>query len=470
MAVTTDDNKQERDQDQTDQDKATTATATATTVLDGAAKFEQWWSDRMKDKFDSEDWPVQQVRTATFGPYNLRGLQYTGGDTKTTNTMDSDNEEGTQVLAVPRSLCLWAPYPEDKKRGIPWDVSLAIQLWDEMKMSKQPNSSNLLSGFCSLLWQGKDGDGVAVLPPSTAPDALRHWTDEEKSWLASTGSSDSAGAKLVRREKLQQHSWRILYDTHVNVDNVKDESASESMSWEEFQWSMEAVYSRSFSGDFGNGPVRLTLTSGSDRVQRLVASLLKVISLPIAAIGVALAFLNDSNWDSTENLALCAVSICIIGGAFLLGDDNKQATSTSAATNKVKSTPVAVMAPFMDLANHVDGAESTVEYDALLDAMTLTIDNNNKDPSTSTSTCLIHDPTTDTQQLCISYGQHKTPEEFLLNYGFLPMPFASSLSGDDEDIKNTAKSENDLLSIQKNQTHELRRTLANTFLSLPSRS
>ena len=76
--------------------------------------------------------------------------------------------------------------------------------------------------------------------PSTAPDSLRHWTDAQKSRL----KASEKGKKLLNSENEQATQWRKKYDSLSAWEKEK-------MTYENFQWAMEAVHSRAFRGDFG---------------------------------------------------------------------------------------------------------------------------------------------------------------------------------------------------------------------------
>lgn len=78
----------------------------------------------------------------------------------------------------------------------------------------------------------------------------------------------------------------------------------------------------------------------------------------------------------------------------------------------------AVLLPLIDSANHLEEADSSIQYDPLGGAFSLSVG----------PKCLVAEDDSETQ-LYISYGP-KSDGELLLNYGFLPgMPSAS----DDED-------------------------------------
>ena len=71
-----------------------------------------------------------------------------------------------------------------------------------------------------------------------------------------------------------------------------------------------------------------------------------------------------------------------------------------------KDSPVAVLLPLVDSANHLEEADSSIDYSPLDESFSLTIGKN----------CIVESCGKD--QLFISYGRKKDTE-LLLNYGFL---------------------------------------------------
>ena len=94
--------------------------------------------------------------------------------------------------------------------------------------------------YCSLLSRGVNLQPKMTVYPSTAPDSLRHWTDAQKSRL----KASEKGKKLLNSENEQATQWRKKYDSLSAWEKEK-------MTYENFQWAMEAVHSRAFRGDFG---------------------------------------------------------------------------------------------------------------------------------------------------------------------------------------------------------------------------
>ena len=93
--------------------------------------------------------------------------------------------------------------------------------------------------YCALLTRGANLEPGSSYP-STAADALRHWSPTQKSLL----EQSEKGEKLLNIETKQQTEWRQKYDS-LGL------SEKEGMTYENFAWAMEAVHSRAFRGDFG---------------------------------------------------------------------------------------------------------------------------------------------------------------------------------------------------------------------------
>lgn len=75
-----------------------------------------------------------------------------------------------------------------------------------------------------------------------------------------------------------------------------------------------------------------------------------------------------------------------------------------------KGSKEAVMLPLIDSANHLQEADSVIEYDPAVDGFVLSLGRK----------CLVKEIDGDSEraQACISYGI-KTDSELLINYGFL---------------------------------------------------
>jgi hypothetical protein len=225
-------------------------------------------------------------------------------------------------------------------------------------------SDGLLCGrYCALLAQGMP---LPILgsscPPYTAPNALRHWTVEERNLL----DKSMAGRQLLEMQRAQEEQWRSRFRKTRN------------MSWEQFEWAMEAVHSRAFRGDFGTG-------NGLINVASVVA--------PSAAAIAGWTYLQDKADPNDFVLLGLALTAAVPALLNTLGD-NKGGD--------------AVLLPLIDSANHRESADSSIEYDPLKGTMSLSIG----------PKCLVKEEGGETQ-LYVSYGP-KTDAELLLNYGFLP--------------------------------------------------
>jgi len=263
-------------------------------------------------------------------------------------------------------------------------------------------------GYCSLPTRGTSmtGDASAAYPP-TAPDALRHWTPDQRSCL----EPSEAGKRLLKVEENQTAEWKSKYS------NLPANDKSE-FSYERFAWAMEAVHSRAFRGDFGD------LNSGEGGKFRTAASFL----LPLSAIAFGLFYATDP----MVGMDTYFLPLSIFAAA---------PVALNAIADQ-KGSKDAVLLPFIDSANHLEEADSVIEYDQVADAYTLSLGRK----------CLVKErdgAEGNRAQLCISYGVRKDAE-LLLNYGFL----RGVKTGIDDDGEKDSESRND----------DLRRRLAETFV------
>ncbi|KAL3919880.1 MAG: hypothetical protein SGARI_007092 [Bacillariaceae sp.] len=261
-------------------------------------------------------------------------------------------------ITIPRSVVLQSDFSQTD-----WDAKLAQQLWEEV--AKGPSSS--ISGYVALLTKGTSwtngDDPTTSTPPSTAPDALRHWSKEEKKAL----SSSSEGQRLLGLEKQQDEMWREKF------------KSTKGMTYEQYAWAMEVVHSRAFCGDFGVG-------SGH--------AISNALTLAAPAIAGAAGFVYYVPFHGQNDAILLALA------AFA-------AVPTLLRILK-QDAPVAVLLPFIDSANHLQEADSSIEYSAVKDCFTLS----------GGANCLVKESDQKRPQLYISYGKKKDTE-LLLNYGFL---------------------------------------------------
>ena len=162
------------------------------------------------------------------------------------------------------------------------------------------------------------------------------------------------------------------------------------------------MHSRAFCGDFG----ALSDNDGSSK-----GSLSPVIAGGIGPIVAAIAGL-------IYYIPFHGQNDSILVGFAVLG-----ILPTLLSLMDQSSAASAVLLPFIDSANHIEDADSKIEYDPLSNAFTLN----------AGSKCIITEDagnkSNSKPQLYISYGQKKDTE-LLLNYGFLP---GVSLDGDDDE-------------------------------------
>ena len=340
--------------------------------MGGSTIFEEW--------FQSITYPenptLKRVRHALFP--NGRGLEWI----RTGTTDDDEDITNTPLLQIPKEVVLRSSVVKNKEEldslADDWDVDLAIQLLEECKLGKQSR----LYGYCALLLRGtslEEEEDAAAVPPSTAPNALRNWTPNQKEWLTCT----ERGQKLVAFQEKQSKEWEQKYNALSSSDRTLFPRS-------QFLWAMEAVHSRAFQGEFG--------ADGGNPIQQLSQAL-----IPFAAVAFGLNYVNQSPTSVSllgENtaLALGLLSCAPIGLNFI--------SQTIFGESKD-----AVLLPFIDSANHLETARSDIAFDPLSGAFTVSI--------TGEKSCLKEEGPDGKVQLYISYGT-KRDTELLLNYGFVP--------------------------------------------------
>ena len=150
------------------------SSASGDSMLDGVGDFESWFSGVEGAKSNP------YIKHTTFG--ELRGL---GTLDKSIGSTDSGS-----WMTIPRSITLQSDFSQSD-----WDAKLAESLWKEV----EKGSSSSVRGYVSLLtksWTTKD---LPAAPPLPASDALRHWSEEEKSVL----STHPQGQALLDLQKRQ---------------------------------------------------------------------------------------------------------------------------------------------------------------------------------------------------------------------------------------------------------------------------
>ena len=230
--------------------------------------------------------------------------------------------------------------------------------------------------YCSLLARGEPIDSNSV-PPSTAPNTLRHWTKDQLDGL----SLSPKGKKLRILQTRQEKEWKAKYVT-----------AKESMSWEQFEWCMEVVHSRAFRGNYGLSPIRSIGAAA--------------VPLAVAAIGMSYIQGNPAISDAVLiGLGALAASPFLVNLVF---PDKGEV----------------VLLPFIDSANHLEEVDSSIQYNPLGGVFSLSVG----------PKCLVAEGSE--TQLYISYGP-RSDGELLLNYGFLPG--VSSSDVDNESSKDAQR-------------------------------
>jgi hypothetical protein len=318
----------------------------------GIDPFEEWFASN-----SSNGARVSNIRHTMFQSGSLRGLEFTSKSSQDLN----------RVAVVPRKLVLSVPYSEDDENE--WDTKLSCRLVEECRKGKD----SLYYGYCALLTNGANLDPNCKSYPSTAPDALRHWTDDQKALL----EQSEKGKKLLKAEQQQRDKWNKKYDALTSAEK-------QDMSLNDFLWAMEAVHSRAFRGDFG------ALDGGEGGQLRKLASLL----LPLSALAFGIVYASDPGMNQYY------VPLAVVAAAPVL---------LTMIANK-KGSKEAVMLPLIDSANHLQEADSVIEFDPSVDGFVLSLGRK----------CLVKEvgETGEKAQVCISYGL-RGDSELLVNYGFL---------------------------------------------------
>jgi len=308
---------------------------------DGIYQFDEWFRSMSPTGEASS-----QLQHDLF-PVTGRGLEWKGEE-------DTNNV----IMKVPQSVCLNTSFEDG------WDATLATQILNEWKSGDKSS----IKGYISLLTRNTPY-GPKVIPLSTAPNALRHWSTSQKA-LIPNKLSDLCDAQMIK--------WRSKYD-----------AANGSVTQDQFMWAMEAVHSRAFRGDFGS-------FRGKGKILKGVLGILSSILLIYVGYDVLVKdYFLDNNAEYLA--AVCAIAAIALP---LLLNGGMEGNSS------------AVMLPYIDSANHDKTADSSIEYDPIGDCFTLKIG------PECYKKALDSDGEKSKMQVYISYGE-KSDDELLLNYGFL---------------------------------------------------
>jgi len=328
-------------------------------TLPGVANFEEWF----RSNIDGENGTLKNVRHGSFS--NGRGLEFIGN-------MKDLNGSDKAVIELPKEFVLQSVIVDDKEllesSADDWDSVLSGLLLRECQLGKDSE----IYGYCNLLSRGQEW-GLMPCPPSTAPDCIRNWTEEQKDVLRAS----KRGARLVRIQENQAKEWKEKYD---ELPSEEKNSYTE----EQFYWAMEAVNSRAFKGDYG----------GEDLASKLSKAL---IPFAAGAFGLNLIAQGSNPFASDERLTivLLILSCAPIVLSFV-------------SENFGMKTMDAVLLPFIDSANHDETARTNIQFDPLKGKFTVTAEG---------KSC-IKEEDGKSKQFYITYGE-KRDTELLLNYGFL---------------------------------------------------
>jgi len=321
--------------------------------------FEEWfhqYQEKGRSRSTSTNCDAL-VQHAYFG--SLRGLRMK--PTVTTDAAYNTNNQVSVVLKVPRSMVLQTSIPMKQSKATTtttindWDSQLAQQLWRKCSF----DDDNTMNGYCTFL------SGQSQYPV-VAPNALRHWTNAQREYLQNHF--------ILELQSQQQLEWQRKYQ-----QQHQQECGTMEMTWDQFQWCMEVVHSRAFCGSFG-------MTATTNQMMKWATIAIPTTTLLAAVVG-GNAFLNGN--DELGVMAL--LGIAMVSSILLMVNQKQQEQKE------------AVLLPFIDSANHLDDADSLIEYDPITQAFTLTIG----------PKCVLDN------QVYVSYGK-KSDIEWLLNYGFLP--------------------------------------------------
>ena len=241
-----------------------------------------------------------------------------------------------------------------------WDTRLTLALWTEIRKGKKSHFSE----YISLLLKMEEFVDSAYCPPTLVPLSPRHWPSNSLSCLPNN---------FLETIDRQNEDWRLKFD-NLGVDNhILD------LSYDQFRWGMEVIYSRAFCG------VSTTITKWERKLLAfqfgsLVVGFFDVLSIP-------------AGFPSDVLLAICAVGAFAPVLRYALPGNNGEVTGC--------------LLPVIDSCNHDSSAGSKISFDIL----------NRKFSLFCKGSCVRTTPGL-FDELVISYGK-RSQEDLLLNYGFV---------------------------------------------------
>lgn len=348
--------------------------------LPGVEAFDQWFSSTQT----KSNYTMKNVKHSLLS--NGRGLEFVG---------QVEDIKEKPVIRISKDVVLQSMMMNDNT-GVDnleyeWDVDLALQLLREWKKGE----ASKIYGYCSLLTRGqKYKSGDSTCPPWTAPDCIRHWTNDQRTVLAKS----PRGKKLIRVAEKQEREWINKYESIPATDK-------NNFSEEQFIWALEAVNSRAFKGDF----------AGENVFKNLSKSI-----VPFAAAAFALNYIRQDPFNGTDEnftVALLVLSCAPVALNFI-------------SENFGSKSMDAVLLPFIDSANHMERSDSIIEFDPLNGEFAVTVQGYNG----------IIKEKDGRNQFYISYGPKKDTE-LLLNYGFLSEFNLNDASMSDDDRRKLLSEE-----------------------------
>jgi len=186
----------------------------------------------------------------------------------------------------------------------------------------------------------------------------------------------------------QEADWRRKFDS-LRVDNEQLQ-----LSYDEFKWGMEVVYSRAFRGG--------SVTN---------AGLTKTSILQVACLAVGLFDVTSLPTSLPADLLLGACSLSAVAPLI-----------TNLLSNDEKDTSACLL-PVIDSCNHTSGANSKICYDVLSKKFSLSVGGDD--------TC-VRKSLEGKNELVISYGKRRTKQDLLLNYGFVEEELKQEINNEEQ--------------------------------------